>query len=87
MRFRLFALVVFIFVALLFAQSTNAQSRGNSTSAHDAHNKDKAHRGDAPIRVPEPATIVLLGAAAAGAYGVRKMRQRRRSRPSAHDHL
>ena len=75
MRFRLFALVMVIFTALLSAGPADAQNRGNSASAHEAHKKDKEHRGDRPISVPEPATIVLLGAAAAGVYGVRKMRR------------
>jgi hypothetical protein len=77
MRSRLFALVMFIIAALLPAGHAAAQSRGNSAAAHEAHNKDTTYNGNRVISVPEPATIVLLGAAA-GMFGVRKIWQRRR---------
>ena len=82
MRSRLFALVMFISAALLPAGQAAAQSRGNSANAHEAHKKDKVENGNQengsrPIYVPEPATIVLLGAAA-GVVGVRKVWQQRR---------
>jgi len=85
MRFRLFALVMFIIAALLPAGHVAAQSRGNSAAAHEAHKKDKTdngkkdetENGNRLIAVPEPATIVLLGAAA-GMFGVRKIWQHRR---------
>ena len=72
-----------------------AQDRGNSQFAHDAHKKDKKDKNDknvigttstpgttspnGPVSVPEPGTIVLLGAAA-GVVGVRKLRQDRRAK-------
>ena len=77
MRSRLFALVMFIIAALVPAGHAAAQSRGNSVAAHEAHKKDKADNNNRPISVPEPATIVLLGAAA-GMVGVRKIWQQRR---------
>ena len=77
MRSRLFALVMFIIAAFFPAVHAVAQSRGNSAAAHEAHKKDKVDNRNGPISVPEPATIVLLGAAA-GMFGVRKMWQRRR---------
>jgi PEP-CTERM motif len=85
MRSRFFALVVFIIAALLPAGHAAAQSRGNSAAAHEAHKKDKTDNvkkdktdnGVRLIAVPEPATIVLLGAAA-GLFGVRKIWQHRR---------
>jgi hypothetical protein len=77
MRYRLFALVMFITAALVPAGQVAAQSRGNSAAAHEAHKKDKAENRNSPISVPEPATIVLLGAAA-GMVGVRKIWQNRR---------
>ena len=77
MRSRLFALVMFVIAALVPAGQAAAQSRGNSAAAHEAHKKDKTENRNDPISVPEPATIVLLGAAA-GVVGVRKMWQQRR---------
>jgi hypothetical protein len=72
---RHFALVMFIIAALLPTGEAASQDRGNSAIAHEAHKKDKAEKR--PISVPEPATMVLLGAAAA-VFGVRKMWQQRR---------
>jgi hypothetical protein len=77
MRVGLFALVMFSIAALLPAGHAAAQSRGNSAAAHEAHKKDKTDNGNRVISVPEPATIVLLGAAA-GMFGIRKIWQHRR---------
>jgi hypothetical protein len=74
MRVRFFALVMFSIAALLPAAHAAAQSRGNSPAAHEAHKKDNGNR---LISVPEPSTIVLLGAAA-GMFGIRKIWQHRR---------
>jgi PEP-CTERM motif len=80
---RQIALVMFFIAALLPARESASQDRGNSAIAHEAHKKDKpeherrSENGEGPISVPEPATIVLLGAAA-GVFGVRKMWQWRR---------
>ena len=68
---------MFIIVALLPAGQAVAQNRGNSANAHEAHKKDKVENSNGSISVPEPATIVLLGAAA-GMFGVRKIWQKRR---------
>ena len=70
---------MFIIAALVPAGHATAQSRGNSVAAHEAHKKDKAENRNSPIAVPEPATIVLLGAAA-GMVGARKIWQQRRRR-------
>ena len=78
MKSRLLALVMFIIAALLPVEQAAAQIGGNSVAAHVAHKKDKAaDDGNRPITsVPEPSTILLLGAAA-GVVGVRKIWQRR----------
>jgi hypothetical protein len=68
---------MFILATLLPAGSAAAQSRGNSAIAHEAHKKDKADNRNGPISVPEPGTIVLLGAAV-GMFGLRKIWQQRR---------
>jgi hypothetical protein len=71
---------MFVVAALLPAGEAASQDRGNSAVAHEAHKKDKAEKSENsndPISVPEPSTIVLLGAAA-GVLGVRKLWQRRR---------
>lgn len=69
------ALVMFAVAVLLPVATAASEDRGNSAIAHELHKKDK----DNAIPVPEPSTLVLLGAAA-GAFGVRKMwRQRRRN--------
>ena len=84
---RHFATAMFVIAALLPAGEAASQDRGNSAIAHAAHKKDKPNEGErrdnasSPISVPEPATIVLLGAAA-GAIGLRKMWQQRRRSPS-----
>ena len=76
---------MFVAAALLPAGEAASQDRGNSAIAHELHKKDKDDKaegrdnGNGPISVPEPATIVLLGAAAAGVFGARKMWQRGRS--------
>jgi hypothetical protein len=68
---------MFSIAALLPAAHAAAQSRGNSPAAHEAHKKDKTDNGNRLISVPEPSTIVLLGAAA-GMFGIRKIWQHRR---------
>ena len=86
-------LVMFVLATLLPAGDVlAAPDRGNSQYAHEAHKKDKNNKNDknvivttsttspnGPVSVPEPATIVLLGAAA-GVVGVRKLRQDRRAK-------
>ena len=87
---RQFGLVMFVLATLLPAGDVlAAQDRGNSQYAHEAHKKDKNNKNvivttsttspNGPVSVPEPATIVLLGASA-GVVGLRKLRQDRRAK-------
>ena len=85
-------LITLVVTALLMpGDALAAPNRGNSQFAHETHKKDKNVKKDksdvitngpgssstTPVSVPEPATIVLLGAAA-GLAACRKVRQDRR---------
>lgn len=78
MKFKkLFGLTIFVLAMLLLAGGVVA-SQGSANSAKAKAKADKTEQKDkTPISVPEPATIVLMGAAAAVA-GVRKVWQDRR---------